>query len=901
MESSAISLLFPMLKKSAFDGPPVRTDYLVNLIDSPGHIDFSSEVSTASRLCDGAVVLIDAVEGVCSQTVTVLRQTWTEKLKPLLVINKMDRLVNELKMTPEEGYSHLSRLLEQVNAVLGSFYQGERMEDDLHWRERIEERARSPSSRDHDDRDLAEDLEKLRFDEKDDEDLYFAPERNNVIFSSALDGWAFTVRQFAAQYEKKLGISRVQLEKVLWGRFYLDPKTKRILGPKHLKGRSLKPLFVQLVLEPVWAVYAATTGGLSGKGDPKLLAKITNSLNVTMEPHITRSKDPRLLLTTLFSLWIPLSTALLVSIAEVLPSPKVAQAQRLPPLLDSSPGAAFIDQELRGATVSLSQGPRSPVVAYVSKVVSLLEGDLPENRRAGGRMTAEEAKTMARRRREEAAIARAKAGTADTLQVLDNGEELLSPGKPSPEITDAAQSPVTECLVGFARIYSGTISIGDQLYALPPRFSPADPHHPPEPRKITVEGLYMWMGRNLEKLDSVPAGIVFGIRGLANSDIIKSGTLCTQLDGACNLAGRAALASQPIVRVALEPDRPGDMDKMIAGLKMLVLSDPCAEYEQLPDGEIILLTAGELHLERCLVDLRERFARCEIQASAPIVPFRETIIRSDDMREPANRQLGRGVVIGATSSKLITITLRVVPLPAEATDFIQRNTSSVKRAQLDDVSCYVADDSDVDDTGEAMTHAPADVADILPRRELEQKLRTHLEAAKGREGWNGLTDKIVSFGPRKVGPNVLIDASHDNCLGRPIFAKPPGKAFSSGSEDQTSLGSYFDMVSQAFQLATARGPLCHEPVQGVAVIVEVIDATTPKDGMALRDNEGRTRGEVIKMVQHLIHKAFLDWSPRLMLAMYSCEIQADGELTVPHHQHFSRLTEPHSRSTGSGI
>jgi ribosome assembly protein 1 len=269
MESSAISLHFSMMRKSAPDAAPEQKEYLINLIDSPGHIDFSSEVSIASRLCDGAVVLVDAVEGVCSQTVTVLRQTWIENMKPLLVINKMDRLITELKMSPGEAYIHLNKLLGQVNAVLGSFFQGERMEEDLNWREKVDERVaaaaakQKTSAMDESDPDVSASAE---YEERDDEDIYFAPEKNNVIFSSAVDGWAFTVRQFASLYEKKLGIKRNAMEKVLWGDFYLDPKTKKVLAYKHLKGRNLKPMFVQLVLEQIWAVYEATTGGDKGKG-----------------------------------------------------------------------------------------------------------------------------------------------------------------------------------------------------------------------------------------------------------------------------------------------------------------------------------------------------------------------------------------------------------------------------------------------------------------------------------------------------------------------------------------------------------------------------------------------------------------------------------------------------------
>ncbi|MCJ1230596.1 Cytoplasmic GTPase/eEF2-like protein (ribosomal biogenesis), partial [Toensbergia leucococca] len=650
MESSAISLYFSMLRRSTPEAEAEQKDYLVNLIDSPGHIDFSSEVSTASRLCDGALVLVDAVEGVCSQTVTVLRQTWTEHLQPLLVINKVDRLISEWKMSPGEAYTHLSKLLEQVNAVIGSFFQGERMEEDLQWRERVEERVAAAAAKglekikrnvaDAANGTASEDVESIAtsstngdFEEKDDEDLYFAPEKNNVIFSSAVDGWAFTVRQFASFYEKKLGIKRSILEKVLWGDFYLDPKTKRVLGPKHLKGRALKPMFVQLVLDNIWAVYEATTGGSKGKGDPIMVEKITKSLSVTVPPHILRSRDTRAILTTLFAAWLPLSKAVLVSVIEHLPAPPIAQASRLPALIDASPGAEYVAPAVRNAMVYFKTSTSDPVVAYVSKMVSIPASELPENKRKGGSiLSAEEAREMAKKKRAE--IAKAQVAIDDRISDdLNSITEAVG----STSINDVdkddkpeeAQQEDPEHLIGFARLFSGTLSVGDFVYVLPPKFSPANPRLSPEPQRVTVTALYLLMGRGLEVLTSVPAGVIFGIAGL-EGHILKSGTLCSQLEGGVNLAG-VSMGGQPIVRVALEPLHPSDLGKMIAGMRLLEQSDPCARYEVMESGEHVILTAGELHLERCLKDLRERFARCEIQAGEPIVPYRETIVSAAEM------------------------------------------------------------------------------------------------------------------------------------------------------------------------------------------------------------------------------------------------------------------------------
>lgn len=127
------------------------------------------------------------------------------------------------------------------------------MEDDLRWREERERRlARKTAIHDETEATINDE-----FQEKDDEDIYFAPERGNVVFASALDGWGFRIGKFAQLFATKLGIKEANLRRVLWGDFFLDPKTKKVISSKHLRGRILKPLFVQFVLENIWAVYDA--------------------------------------------------------------------------------------------------------------------------------------------------------------------------------------------------------------------------------------------------------------------------------------------------------------------------------------------------------------------------------------------------------------------------------------------------------------------------------------------------------------------------------------------------------------------------------------------------------------------------------------------------------------------
>lgn len=497
--------------------------------------------------------------------------------------------------------------------------------------------------------------------------------------------------------------------------------------------------------------------------NPAMVEKITKSLSLAIPPHVLRSKDPRAIHTAILAAWLPLSTAVLVSIIEYLPSPPVAQADRLPRLIQESPGAEFVGENIRDAMVGFKKSHDDPVVAFVSKMVAIPRHELPENKRhVGNILTGEEARERARQKRAEIARAMENEGLQDS-----NGLPRASDFSENHEGEDrnlVLEEPQeeSEVLIGFARLFSGILSVGDSVYVISPKFTPANPFAGSKPQKVTVTGLYLMMGRGLENLTSIPAGIVFGIAGLSGH-ILKSGTLCSHLEGAVNLAG-INMGSPPIVRVALEPSNPSDLAKMIRGMHLLEQSDPCAKYEVLESGEHVISTAGELHLERCLKDLRERFARCEIQAGEPIVPYRETIVSAPEMAPPRNNSLPRGSVIGVTTSRQVTVRLRVIPLSAATTEFLEKNETAIRRlysnnkSEKSEVDPRESPEADLNiNNSQDSLNVASDLPSIL---DFKLKLQGVLAEDNGQfEKSAEVVDKIVAFGPRRVGPNLLIDVT----------------------------------------------------------------------------------------------------------------------------------------------
>jgi len=201
------------------DDSKEKIDYLVNLIDSPGHIEFNFEVTTGLKACDGAILVVDVVEGVCSQTVTNLRKAIDEGLSIILVLNKIDKLVSELGLGDIEVHKHLLELVDSVNAALSGALSARIIEE---FGEKGEENE-----------DLLENLYQRHM---------LDPLRDNVIFGAAYDGWGFSLDDFTGIVAKKFGFKKDVVKNYLWGEFYYDVKNKKITTkPKTDDG---KPMFV---------------------------------------------------------------------------------------------------------------------------------------------------------------------------------------------------------------------------------------------------------------------------------------------------------------------------------------------------------------------------------------------------------------------------------------------------------------------------------------------------------------------------------------------------------------------------------------------------------------------------------------------------------------------------------
>ncbi|KAK3651102.1 translation elongation factor 2 [Elasticomyces elasticus] len=314
IKSTAISLYGRLGDDEDLKDIPVKTeknDFLVNLIDSPGHVDFSSEVTAALRVTDGALVVVDTVEGVCVQTETVLRQALSERIKPVVIINKVDRALLELQVSKEDLYQNFSRVIESVNVVIATYF----------------------------DKTLG--------------DVQVGPEKGTIAFGSGLHGWAFTLRQFATKYAKKFGVDKNKMMERLWGDNFFNPKTKKWVK---VGGEGMERAFCQFCLDPIFRIFDCV---MNFKKDqiPTLLEKLDIKLVGDEKDY-----EGKALLKVVMRKFLPAADALMEMMILHLPSPAVAQKYRMETLYEGPP-----DDE--SAIAIRDCDAKGPLMLYVSKMV----------------------------------------------------------------------------------------------------------------------------------------------------------------------------------------------------------------------------------------------------------------------------------------------------------------------------------------------------------------------------------------------------------------------------------------------------------------------------------------------------------------------------------------------------
>ena len=849
-------------------------EYLVYLIDSPGHVDFASEVSTAVRLCDGAIVLVDVVDGVCPQTRSALSMAYTEGLKPVLVLNKIDRLITEMQLEPLDAYLHLTQILEQVNAIVGELFASDMME-----RQEKEETVQNDDTN-ITDRPIADWQSALE--DADDSNLYFSPEQGNVLFASAVDGWGFGVKEFAKIFSDKLGFSEKVLLKTLWGDYYMNMKAKRIM--KGAQEKAKKPLFVSLILDNIWALYDTVVV----RKDREKMLSMVGKMNIKLTSRDLRGTDSKALLQTICTQWLPLSKACLNMVCDKVPAPNELSDEKIERLMSGNAEFSTMPsetQKLKEAFLACSSADDAPIIAFVSKMFTVERASLPDNKTR--RLTQEELE----QRRE---IARQRhAEKMEREHLMENNRGLIEANTIKPvskeekEESSEKEEPSENVLIAFARVYSGMIREGSEVYVLGPKHNPrivldrkksGEYVDPPSSlkdlapgwhvTKVRIPKLYILMGRDLEPIDKVSAGNVLGIGGL-EEHVLKTATISTTV--ACPSFSELTSLAVPILRVALEPKHSNDLQKLINGLKLLNQADACAVVHIQETGEIVLNTAGEMHLERCLEDLKLRYAKVDIKVSEPIVSFRETVVPPPtvDMVNEAIEKKAEDVILETwTANRQCCFEIDAKPLPERVTKLLESNAELIK--QLDLHWERFGKDSVKTVAGLADDFAKIDMQDTRmtdKRQKAVNNFKSELRKAFKEAEWDDVLDKIWSFGPRKCGSNILINES--DYQRRPFWERQ--------TKSLDPRAAYDGSMINGFQLATLAGPLCEEPMMGVCFVLkkwEIMDDVANSEGQS----QGHLAGQLMSACKEACRRALNQRQPRLVTPMYSCSVLVNSDV-----------------------
>ncbi|KAI9880134.1 MAG: hypothetical protein M1830_005163 [Pleopsidium flavum] len=254
--------------------------HLLNILDTPGHVNFVDEVASSVRLVDGVVLIVDVVEGVQINTEQIIKHAVLEGLPLTLVVNKMDRLILELKLPPTDAYFKLKHVIEEVNTVIENTLPGQG--------------------------------EKRRL----------SPEKGNVAFACSSMGWCFTLPSFAKMYAQSYPkVNAREFGARLWGDIFFNPKSRKFTR-KGMEERS-KRTFVNFVLEPIYKLYSHTISE-----SPEDLRETLATLGIHLKPSQYKT-DAKILLRLVCEQFFGFAEGFVDMIVEHVPSPTEGAKKKL--------------------------------------------------------------------------------------------------------------------------------------------------------------------------------------------------------------------------------------------------------------------------------------------------------------------------------------------------------------------------------------------------------------------------------------------------------------------------------------------------------------------------------------------------------------------------------------------
>lgn len=288
--------------------------HLFNMLDTPGHVNFVDEVAASLRLVDGVVLVVDVVEGVQINTEQIIKYAVLEDLPMTLVINKMDRLIMELKLPPNDAYFKLKHVVEEVNTVIENTLPGQG--------------------------------EKRRL----------SPEKGNVAFACSSMGWVFTLQSFAKMYaETYPKVDAAQFGARLWGDIFFNPKSRKF-SRKGMEERA-KRTFVNFILEPIYKLFSHTISE-----SPEDLKATLATLNISLKPSQLKT-DANVLLKLVCEQFFGTADGFVDMIVQHVPSPIEAAQNKLEKYYTGP-----LDTKIAASMSQCNQD--GPLVIHVTKLFS---------------------------------------------------------------------------------------------------------------------------------------------------------------------------------------------------------------------------------------------------------------------------------------------------------------------------------------------------------------------------------------------------------------------------------------------------------------------------------------------------------------------------------------------------